>query len=88
MSGRRAGVRVARRPRGARAPFQKALRAHIQRMGQYIPAASAEERRGKAVALFSGMAGTLAVARAFTDQRDRRAILDGARRFYLAAAQR
>src|SRR6266851_5765801 len=79
---------VARRPRGARAPFLKALRAHIRRMSPYIPAASDGERRDKAIALYSGMAGTLAVARAFTDEKDRRAILDGARAFYLAAAQR
>jgi TetR/AcrR family transcriptional repressor of nem operon len=79
---------VARRPRGARAPLLQALRAHIGRMAKYIPAASDEERREKAIALFSGMAGTLAVVRAFTDERDRRAILEGARKFYLAAVQR
>ena len=79
---------VARRPRGARAPFLQALRAHIRRMSQYVPAASAEERREKTIALFSGMAGTLMVARAFTDEQDRRAILDGAKRFYLALAER
>ena len=32
--------------------------------------------------------GTLTVARAFTDEGDRRTILEGARKFYLAAAQR
>ena len=79
---------VARRPRGARGPFQQALRAHISRMAHYVPAKTEEERRGKAIALFSGMAGTLAVARAFTDEQDRQRILDGARRFFLAAAER
>jgi TetR/AcrR family transcriptional repressor of nem operon len=79
---------VARRPRGARGPFQQALRAHISRMAPYVPAKTEEERRGKAIALFSGMAGTLAVARAFTEEPDRRRILDGARRFFLAAAER
>jgi TetR/AcrR family transcriptional repressor of nem operon len=79
---------VVRRPRGARGPFLQALRAHIRRMAKYIPAASEAERREKAIALFSGMAGTLTVARAFTDEHERRAILDGAKRFYVAAAQR
>ena len=79
---------VARRPRAAREPFQRALRAHISRMAQYVPAKTEEERRGKAIALFSGMAGTLAVARAFTDEHDRRRMLEGARRFFLAAAER
>jgi TetR/AcrR family transcriptional repressor of nem operon len=79
---------VARRPRAARGPFLQALRSHIRRMAKYVPAASDEERREKAIALFSGMAGTLTVARAFTEARDRRAMLDGARKFYLAAARR
>ena len=79
---------VARRPRGAREPFQRALRAHISRMAHYVPATTEEERRGKAIALFSGMAGTLAVARAFTEEQDRRRILEGAKRFFLAAAER
>jgi TetR/AcrR family transcriptional repressor of nem operon len=79
---------VARRPRGTREPFLQPLRSHIRRMERYIPAATEQQRHEKAIALFTGMAGTLTVARAFTDERDRRAILDGARRFYLAAAQR
>jgi TetR/AcrR family transcriptional regulator, transcriptional repressor for nem operon len=79
---------VARRPRGARGPFLHALRAHIRRMARYVPAASDQERREKAIALFTGMAGTLTVARAFTDETDRRTILKVARKFYLAAAQR
>jgi TetR/AcrR family transcriptional repressor of nem operon len=79
---------VARRPRGKRGPFLQALRAHVRRMAKYVPAKTEEERREKAIALFSGMAGTLAVARAFTDARDRRAILEGAKKFYFAATER
>jgi len=79
---------IARRPPGRREPFLQALRAHVRRMERYIPAESDEQRREKTIALFTGMAGTLAVARAFTDARDRRAILAGARKFYLAAARR
>jgi TetR/AcrR family transcriptional repressor of nem operon len=76
---------IARRPKTARGPFLQALRGHIRRMGQYMPGATADERRQKTIALFTGMAGTLTVARAFTDEQDRRWILDGAKRFYLAA---
>ena len=79
---------VARRPPGARRPFLRVLRAHIGRMEQYIPAENPERRRAKAISLYTGMAGTLTVARAFTEEQDRRAILDGAKKFYLAAAQR
>ena len=63
------------------------MRAHIRRMAKYVPAASDEECREKAIALFTGMAGTLTVTRAFTDEQDRRTILEGARKFYLAAAR-
>ncbi len=79
---------IARRPKGSRAPFLHPLRAYIRRLEQYMPGGTVEERRQKTIALFAGMAGTLTVARAFTDEQDRRAILDGARKFYLAAVQR
>jgi TetR/AcrR family transcriptional repressor of nem operon len=79
---------IARRPRSSRAPFLRALRAHIRRTEKYIPGATEEERRQKTIALFTGMAGTLTVARAFTDEQDRRAILESAKTFYLTAVQR
>ena len=78
---------VARRPKGSRGPFLQALRVHIRRMEHYMPGRTVEERRQKTIALFTGMAGTLTVARAFTDEQDRRTILEGARRFYLAAVR-
>jgi TetR/AcrR family transcriptional regulator, transcriptional repressor for nem operon len=79
---------IARRPKGSRGPFLQALRAHIRRMEQYMPGVTAEERHQKTIALFTGMAGTLTVARTFTDERDRRAILEGAKTFYSVAVQR
>jgi hypothetical protein len=56
-------------------------------MEQYMPGRAIDERRQKTIALFTGMAGTLTIARAFTDEQDRRTILDGARNFYLAAVK-
>ena len=79
---------LARRPRAARAPLLRALKAHVSRMAKYIPGDSEEDRRRKAIPLFSGMAGTLTLARTFIDEEDRRAILDAAKRFYLDAALR
>src|SRR5262245_6802892 len=79
---------VARRPKASRGPFLQTLRTHIRRMERYMPGATLEERRQKTIALFTGMAGTLTVARAFTDEQDRRAILEGAKKFYSAAVQR
>jgi len=81
------GSELARRPRSARGPFLQALRAHIQRLATYLPGSSDEERRQKAIALFSGMAGTRTIARVFTEAGKRRAILDAARTFYLSAAR-
>src|SRR5262249_44322148 len=79
---------VVRRPRASRGRFTEALRRYVRRMANYVPAATDDERHAKAIALFSGMAGTLTIARAFADEQDRRRILEDARRFYLAAAQR
>ena len=78
---------VARRPASGREPFLQALRAYVRRMEQYISAENDEKRRQKAIWLLTGMAGTLMVARAFTEEHDRRAVLDAAKKFYLAAAQ-
>jgi TetR/AcrR family transcriptional repressor of nem operon len=75
---------VARRPGATRGVFQQAIRAHIARMAQYVPGLTDEERQRKAVMLFSGMAGTLNVARALTGERRRR-VLEDARTFYLKA---
>jgi TetR/AcrR family transcriptional regulator, transcriptional repressor for nem operon len=77
---------VARRPRAAREAFQRALRNHVTRMAAYVSGATPEERVSKAILLFSGMAGTLSIARATNDERERRRVLDEARRFYLSAA--
>jgi TetR/AcrR family transcriptional regulator, transcriptional repressor for nem operon len=75
---------VARRPGATRGAFQQAIRAHIARMARYLPGLTDEERQRTAVMLFSGMAGTLNVARALTDERRRR-VLEDARTFYLEA---
>jgi TetR/AcrR family transcriptional repressor of nem operon len=78
---------IARRPKGSRGPFLQALRKHIRRMDPYMPGRTVEERRQKTITLLTGMAGTLTIARAFTDEQDRRTILDGAKKFYLAAVK-
>jgi TetR/AcrR family transcriptional repressor of nem operon len=77
---------LARRPTAARTPILRALKDHIKRVAKYVPGGSEEERTRKAIALFSGMAGTLAVARTVVDDQERRTILDAAKKFYLSAA--
>ena len=76
---------MARRPKGSRGRVLQALRAHVRRMEPYMPGRTVEERRQKTITLLTGMAGTLTIARAFTDEQDRKTILDGARKFYRVA---
>ena len=79
---------LARRQPAARAACQRALRDHVGRMSKYMPGATGEERARNAAMLFSGMAGTLTLARTMPDQESRRRILEGARTFYLGAIGR
>jgi TetR/AcrR family transcriptional repressor of nem operon len=78
---------LARRPRVARAPFLRPLKDHIREIARFIPGNEADRTR-KAITLFSGMAGTLTIARAMIDDQERRMVLDAAKRFYLDAVGR
>ena len=57
-------------------------------MAKYVTGGSEEERRWKAGVLFSGMSGTLAVARAMSDEQMRRNFLAAARATYIEAFAR
>src|SRR5262245_40556534 len=81
------GAEVARRPRAARAAFERELEEHIHLMARHLPGDARSEREQKAVLLFSGMAGTLTLARVMTDERSRRKLLNDARMFYLRAVR-
>jgi len=76
---------IGRQPRAVRTAFESALRAHTRRIGRFLPGASEEERERTFSLLFSGMAGTLGLARATSDPATRRRILEGAREMYLKA---
>jgi TetR/AcrR family transcriptional repressor of nem operon len=76
---------IGRRPRAVRAAFEAALAEHTRNMARFLPGESAEEREQNSVLLFSGMAGTLNVARAVNDDRKRRQILETSREFYIRA---
>jgi TetR/AcrR family transcriptional repressor of nem operon len=78
---------IARRPPKARADFLRVLINHIGLVAKYIPAATEEEREQKARVLFSGMAGTLTMARVIVDDQQRRRFLDDAKKFYLDAVR-
>jgi TetR/AcrR family transcriptional repressor of nem operon len=79
---------IARRPPTARSAFLRVLRNHMAKVAKYIPGATEEERERKARVLFSGMAGTLNLARVIVDDQQRRRFLDDAKKFYLDAARK
>jgi TetR/AcrR family transcriptional repressor of nem operon len=77
-----------RYPRSVRAAIGGAIEEIASLTARLMPGTTAEERRQQALVLFSGMAGTLAVARAVTDPELRRTILEAARKTYLEAFSR
>lgn len=78
---------LARRSPTARAAFVRVLRNYITRVAKYLPGATEEDRERKARVLFSGMAGTLTLARVIVDDQQRRWFLDDAKKFYFNAVR-
>jgi len=79
---------IARQPRAIRAAFDRAIQRATATMARYMTGETEEERRRKAGILFSGMSGTLSVARAVSDDDLRRRILSAGRRIYIEAFAR
>lgn len=79
---------IARRPPRTRAAFLRALKNHIAEVAKFMPGTTEEERERKAQVLFSGMAGTLNVARVIVDEQQRRQFLEDAKKFYFEAVRR
>ena len=79
---------IARRPPKARATFLRILKNHLAQLAKYIPGATEAERERKARVLFSGMAGTLNLARVIVNDEQRRQFLEDAKVFYFKAAQK
>jgi|SRR5262245_2959901 len=77
------GSEIARQPRAVRERFDKAVQNHATRFAKFLPGSTDAERRRNFAVLFSGMAGTLSVARALADEGMRQRILQGAREFYI-----
>ena len=76
---------VARHPLAVRASFDRALQAYMKGMAEFLPGKTESERQRNFLILFSGMAGTLGLARAVADEPMRRRILRGAKEFYIKA---
>ena len=78
---------VARRPPKTRAALLQILKNHVARAAKFLPGETEEERERKARVLFSGMAGTLNMARVIVDEGQRRQFLEDAKKFYIEAVQ-
>jgi hypothetical protein len=65
--------------------MDQALLRNAAVLGPYMPGATDAERRGNVAALMSGMAGSLAMARAVSDESIGKRILEAARRLYIEA---
>jgi len=76
---------IRRQPTKVRNKMLQAVRRHVVRLERYIPGANERERRRNTIALFSGMSGTLAIARAFPSGELRKTVLDAAKTLYLQA---
>ena len=74
---------IGRQPRSVRARFDRAVQNYAQRFVRFLPGSTDREKRLNFGILFSGMSGTLSMARAVSDDEMRKRILDGAREFYL-----
>ena len=76
---------IPRRPKKFRDRMLQAIGDYVRRLQPYVPGRDDDERRRNAIAVLSGMAGTLTIARAFSSVEDRVRILDAARMLFLRA---
>jgi TetR/AcrR family transcriptional regulator, transcriptional repressor for nem operon len=74
---------ISRQPRAVRAAFDQMIQRGWSMLAPFMPGDTEEERRRRAGVLMSAMSGTLAVARAISDDRLRRSFLSAARKTYI-----
>ena len=65
--------------------INQSMLAYGERMLPWIPGRNVDEKRARAFILFTGMAGTLVVARAIADAQGRDRMLAASRSFYMKA---
>jgi len=74
-----------RQPRAVRAAFDQALKTYMDGIERLLPGKTRPERQRNFLVLFSGMAGTLSLARAVSDEQTRARLLHAAKEFYIEA---
>jgi TetR/AcrR family transcriptional regulator, transcriptional repressor for nem operon len=78
---------IGRRPAKVRGTFLNLFIKHTGSTAKYMSGPNDEERNRKVRLLFSGMAGTLNVARLIVDTGQRKKFLEEARKFYFDAVK-
>ena len=78
---------IARQPQTVRTALTQAFDEYANRISKYMPGSNEEERRSQARLLFSGMAGTMMVARAIDDRQLSDTMLAQGREFYISIFQ-
>jgi TetR/AcrR family transcriptional repressor of nem operon len=78
---------MARQPQAVRKALTREFNEFANKISKYMPGASEPERRSQARLLFSGMAGTMMVARAVSDRELSDTILAQGRKFYISTFQ-
>src|SRR5262249_16507128 len=71
---------IPRRPKKVRERTLQAIREYVRRRQAYVAGRDEDERQRNAIAVLSGMAGTLTIARAFSSVEDRLRILERRRK--------
>ena len=74
-----------RQPRAVRAAFDQALKTYMDGIERLLPGKTRPERQRNFLVLFSGMAGTVSLARAVSDEQARARLLHAAQEFYIEA---
>jgi TetR/AcrR family transcriptional regulator, transcriptional repressor for nem operon len=72
-------------PGAVRAAFDQALETYMDGIERLLPGKTRPERQRNFLVLFSGMAGTLSLARAVSDEQTRARLLHAAKEFYIQA---
>ncbi len=76
---------IPRQPRAVRAAFDQALKTYMDEIERLLPGKTRTERQRNFFVLFSGMAGTLSLARAVSEEQTRARLLHAAKEFYIQA---
>jgi len=74
---------IGRFPRAVRTEIEQAIKRRVKRTARFLPGATEKERERKAMALLSGMIGTVNVARALVDPEARKTLLEASKVFYI-----